>query len=261
MKRYKLNLTNNPSFNTVVGLANRTFDGTTIVQGRGATEDQLLVVYNKIKEVADFIEESGCSGDPFALIKQQLDQLEQAQAECCGTDWSAVVTQSMFERMAGLEDRIEECCTVDHGAVDIQNLLNRLDALEQQIIDCCNKSCLPDTAPAGCDGNVITVSFSWNGSNPFSDGGQASAVSGDTSRSIVGFYFLAYNPDTGLYYKRSDANGGDWTWSINSSGAVTASHTGAGGTLAFAHTIVAVDNSGCEGMTTVTLPKSFSVGG
>lgn len=138
MKNHIIDGTNNPSYNNVLNLTNRTFDGN-IVPGRGATEDQLLVVYNKIEEIRQFLEESGCSDDPFELIKKQLDDLEQAQAECCGTDWSASVTQNMFDKMQDLEDRIENCCTVDHGEIDIQNILNRIDALEQQLIACCNE--------------------------------------------------------------------------------------------------------------------------
>lgn len=209
MKRYKLDLTNNPSFNTVIGLTNRTFDGTTIVQGRGATEDQLLIVYNKIKEVADFLEESGCSDDPFDLIKRQLDELEQAQAQCCGTDWSADVTQNMFERMADLEDRIQSCCTVDHGAVDIQNILDRIDALEQQVISCCNEldtrvqnvvnnlrvyekdenvGKRSDTGPTPgttCDQNAVQVNYSLDLSGAWVAGDSRSKVVGQVSASII----------------------------------------------------------------------------
>lgn len=226
MKRYKLDLSNNPSFNTVIGLTNRTFDGSTIVQGRGATEDQLLVVYNKIKEVADFLEESGCSDDPFDLIKRQLDELEQAQAQCCGTDWSADVTQSMFERMADLEDRIQTCCTVDHGAVDIQNILDRIDALEQQVISCCNEldtrvqnvvnnlrvyekdenvGRRTDTGPAPgttCDQNAVLVSYTLDLSGAWVGGvdqpkvvGQVNANVVDPNISIDRYYFTVKTSD------------------------------------------------------------------
>ena len=48
MKRYKLSLSSNPSFNTVTGLTNTTFDPVNYVENRMATEQQISDLYNRI---------------------------------------------------------------------------------------------------------------------------------------------------------------------------------------------------------------------
>ena len=50
MKRYKLSLSSNPSFNTVTGLTNTTFDSINYVENRMATEQQISDLYNRIVE-------------------------------------------------------------------------------------------------------------------------------------------------------------------------------------------------------------------
>lgn len=235
MKQFELDFSDDPSFNTVVDLSNRTFDGTNIVSGRGATEDQLLIVYNKIKELQDWIDENGCTDDPCSYIRQQIEEL-------------AI--------------RIEACCNTDHSEGVTQQLMDKLDDLEARIEGCCNRNPYEEGGGGGgCDGNVITVSFGWNGTNPFADGGQATAVSADTSRQIAAYYFLVYDGRNGIYRRSSTAFGGDWVWSINSSGSVTASHAGAvgpGNELVSAKEIIAVDAQGCEGGTPISLPISHA---
>lgn len=286
MKQFEVQSNKNPTFQTVTGLTNTTWDSENVVPSRGATEGQLAQVYTVLKDVKDYLDENGCTDDPWEYIKQQVEELEQKQEECCGTDWSANVTQNIYERLEDLEDQIEECCTIDHsetattnilsklteletqieeccnldhGETAITNILDRLDELEAQIEECCNKASQAYTGAGTCDGNVITVSFAWNGSNPLQDGGKATAVSADSERAIAGFYFLVRNVNTGLYYRSATANGGDWTWTIDANGNVTAAS--GGGSMNFSNTIVAVDANGCEGSINVDLPYNRAIGG
>ena len=48
MKRFKISLTQNPSFQTVTGLTNKTWSGTPVT-GRAATEDQLASLASTIE--------------------------------------------------------------------------------------------------------------------------------------------------------------------------------------------------------------------
>lgn len=173
----------------------------------------------------------------------------------------------VYGLIKALQDWLDENgCDSDPYGPMITELENRINELEQQILDCCsgNPYSGDDIGTGDCDGNTITVSFSWNGNDPFVDGGQANAVSADSSRQIVAYFFLVYESSTGLYRRSSDAFGGDWRWSISSSGAVTATHMGAvgpGNNLAFAKEIIAVDSQGCEGGLPISLPISHAVGG
>lgn len=244
MKRFNSDIKENPSFNTVNGLSNKTFDPENIVSGRGATEDQLKVVGDVVKDLNDYIDESGCSdcNEKYQSLEQTLTNLEMQQEECCQNR----VTQENLDAL-------------------LQALSSRLDDLENQIEICCNKND-PGGGTLTCDGNTITVSYSWNGADPLSDGGQAIAVSADPSRNIVAFFFLVYDAKTGMYYKRTNARGfsnlaGGWEWTINSSGEMTASYISET-TGYLAHAIVAVDENGCEGMVLISLPTGDApVGG
>lgn len=50
MKQYKISFNSDPSFNTVGGLSNTTFDPSTMRNGQMATEDQIFELYNRIVE-------------------------------------------------------------------------------------------------------------------------------------------------------------------------------------------------------------------
>lgn len=50
MKRYKLSLNSNPSFSTVTGLTNTTFNISSYLENRMATEEQISQLYNRIVE-------------------------------------------------------------------------------------------------------------------------------------------------------------------------------------------------------------------
>lgn len=254
MKFITEELSQNPTFNTVVGLSNTNFDPENFIANRGATEGQIKVAHDMIKALQDWLDENGCSDDPYAIIRQKVDELEEAIGVCCANPQDTLI-QMLNDRLTALQTAQEQCCQA-MSDVAYQELVARLDALEASI------DCNPCSGGTGtCDGNTITVSFAWNGSNPIQDGGQATAVSADATKTITGFYFLVLNSETGVYYKRSTAYGGDWTWSISASGAVIASYTGASGFVPPALGIVAVDENGCEGMIPVTLPKQFAVGG
>lgn len=229
MKRFKLTLSDNPVFQTVTGLTNTTFDGTNVVESRGATEGQLLAVYNTYQEIKTFLDENGCNDDTYAYLRQKVNELE---------------------------TRIEQCCTVDHGEQDVSAIVARIDELEARIGECCNKTCFDQETGSSsqCDGNVITVSFGWNGSNPYLDGGKATAVSSMSDHSIVGYHFL-YNFGSG-FYKVSTLG----KWSIDGSGNVVHSGSGVSGIPYYTY-IVVTDDHGCEGSTRVLLPAEQNVSG
>ena len=207
--KYEIDFSDNPVFNTVIGLTNTTLNLENIVANRGATEGQLRELYNLL---------------------------------------------------ISLQTQIDECCAEDHSQAITDDILAKLDDLEARIEGCCNRN--PYEGEGGnCDGNVITVSFAWNGTNPFADGGQATAVSADSSRQIAAYYFLVYDNRNGIYRRSSTAFGGDFVWSISSTGTVTASYAGAvgpGNELIFAKEIIAVDAQGCEGGTPISLPISYA---
>ncbi len=212
--RYEIDFSDNPVFNTVIGLTNITLDLENIVVNRGATEGQLRELYNLL---------------------------------------------------ISLQTQIDECCAEDHSQATTNDILAKLDDLEARIEECCNRNCYEGGGGegGGCDGNVITVSFGWNG-DPFTDGGKATAVSADSSRQIAAYYFLVHDNRNGIYRRSSTAFGGDFVWSIDSSGNVRASYAGAvgpGNELVFAKEIIAVDAQGCEGGTPISLPIGHGVGG
>lgn len=226
MKTFEQDFKTNPSFNTVTGLTNTTFDPENYVANRGATEGQIKIVHDMIKALQDWLDEFGCSDDPYAIIKAKVDELEAAIDVCCGNQQDTV----------------------------IQLLNDRLDALEQAITDCCEGGGSTST----CDGNKITVSYSWNGPNPLADGGKATATSSITGRNIVSFHFLAREGNVYIKTPQASGVGPDWGWTIDSSGNMRASSGTWSGRYAVA--IVATDEQGCEGMIPITLPGG-AVGG
>lgn len=253
MKQFDFDAARNAVFNTVTGLTNTTFDPENVVPNRGATEGQLKSVSDIIIELRNFLDEQGCD-DPWAYIKQKVDELEAAQQSCCETDWGQGATEAVTQRLNELEAQIEGCCTQDHGEQDIQQILDRIDGLEAQINDCCNRTCYDSGSgegpynPQSCPGNTVTVSFGWNGANPFQSGGTATAVSSGGA-SIAGYYLLAMM--NGVPTKVSTSN----QWSINGSGNVQWNSSGWGNGYPIG--IVAVDSNGCEGYTYVSFPSGI----
>lgn len=170
--------------------------------------------------------------------------------------------RELYNLLISFQSQIDECCAEDHSQATTNDILAKLDDLEARIEECCNRNPY-EGGGGGCDGNVITVSFAWNSSTPFADGGQATAVSADSSRQIAAYYFLVYDGRNGIYRRSSTAFGGDFVWSIDSSGSVTASHAGAvgpGNELVSAKEIIAVDSQGCEGGIAISLPIGHGVG-
>lgn len=261
MKQFDFDAARNAVFNTVTGLSNTVFDPENVVPDRGATEGQLKSVSDIIVELRNFLDEQGCD-DPWAYIKQKVDELEEAQARCCETDWGQGATEAVTQRLNELEAQIEGCCTQDHGEQDIQQIFDRIDGLEAQINDCCNRTCYdsgsgegeynPNVSPSSCPGSTVTVSFGWDGPNAFMHGGTATAVS-SSGAPIVGYYLLAL-VGTGTPIKLSTSA----QWSINGSGHAQWSSTASGYGVPIG--VVAVDADGCEGHTFIAFPYGF-VGG
>lgn len=124
--KYKLKIDQNPNFQTVRSLTNRTWDPENIVSGRGATEDQLQVVDGKITELSETI--PVCSDDPFTHIEQRVRIIEEAFADC---------SDDPFLHLRDRVDRIDEAfedCSDDPW----MTVRGRLDQLEAQQTNCCN---------------------------------------------------------------------------------------------------------------------------
>ena len=86
-KTYRARIVPNPTFQTVRGLTNRTFDPENIVADRGATEDQLLAVYNRHQELSDWIDENMCHNNQDAVVQVLRDRLDALEARLgnCGS--------------------------------------------------------------------------------------------------------------------------------------------------------------------------------
>ena len=237
MSRVEIRLPDNPAFVSVTGLTNTTFDAASVVPGRGATEGQLKSVGDRVTELETVVAAFDPGDNIYQGLVDRLDTLETLQEQCC----AGKLSQENVEAM-------------------LQNISDRLDTLEAMIEDCCNRSCFGEGGTAAGGDNVITVTFEWNGVNKVTAGGTATATSEDTSRSIVGYWFLARDPNTGLYFRSSTANGGAFTWRIDSSGNVTAASAGASAAAPFANSIVAADDAGNEGAVGVSLPYTTNVG-
>lgn len=224
-QEYELDFTRNPVFQTVTGLTNTTFDPLGIVANRGASEGQLKEIYNMARALAEwFNNNSGASDEMFAVMQNKLDEVVGLTQDCGDNEQSNALLNAIW---------------------------TKLEAVETQVQACAQQPCF-GSGTDGADGSVVTVSFSWNGADPIADGGTASATAAMTDHNITGFYFLCRDSTSGLYYRSEIANGGDYTWNINTTtGAVTAT---AGTTARYAHVIVAADDHGNEGMCLVELP-------
>lgn len=75
-KTYRARIVPNPTFQTVRGLTNRTFDPDNVVSDRGATEDQLLAVYNRHMELSDWIDQNMCHNNQDAVVQVLIDRLD-----------------------------------------------------------------------------------------------------------------------------------------------------------------------------------------
>ena len=259
MKKFDINNVSDPVYNSVTGLFNITFDPKNYVVHRGATEGQIKIIYDMIKALQDWLDEFGCNGDPFAIIKAKVDELEAVIDECCANPQDLLI-QMLNDRMDGIEVAMDNCCRAMDDNL-YQMLVDRLDALEQSIEDCCKGGSGGGSGgnTNTCDGNTITVSYSWNGANPIADGGKATATSSVAGSNIVSFQFLV--KEGGVYLKTSQASGRgpDWGWTIDSSGNMRASYGTWSSRIAVG--IVATDSNGCEGMTPISLPGGSAVGG
>lgn len=151
---YDIEISKNPSFQTVSGLTNKTWDPETvpIVSGRGATEDQLQVVDERIIELSNNVPE--CTDDPFTHLKQRVNAMEEALADCsddafvqlrervdriqnefqdCSDDPFMIVTARLDE----METRQITCCEFNQDAA-IAVLENRIADLEALTQNCCS---------------------------------------------------------------------------------------------------------------------------
>lgn len=125
---YDIEISKNPSFQTVSGLTNKTWDPETvpIVSGRGATEDQLQVVDERIIELSNNVPE--CTDDPFTHLKQRVNAMEEALADC--SDDAFV---QLRERVDRIQNEFQDCSDDPFMIVTA-----RLDEMETRQINCCN---------------------------------------------------------------------------------------------------------------------------
>lgn len=230
MKTFEHDLSSNPTFNTVTGLSNTTFDPTTYVSNRGATEGQIKVVHDTIKALQDWLDENGCSDDPYLLIKAKVDELEAAIDDCCANPQDSIV----------------------------QELRNRIEALEQW--ECQSETGYIDSST--CDGNEIIVNFQWD--NLSKTSGKATATSSMSDHNIVSYDFLG-QISPGIYKKTKVAGLGDFHWEIDNSGNVTMVANTAGyseGGALPGVGIIVTDDHGCEGINNTSFWSSgSSIGG
>ena len=225
MKRFKLNLSTNPTFSTVTGLTNKTFNPDNIVSGRGATEDQLKVVGDNVQAINDYLDEFGCSDcdEQYAGVRATLDALQAAQEECCDNR----ATQENIDAL-------------------IADLRDKLDALEARIEECCC-TCFDGGGGGGnnCDGSEITITMGWD-SNPIANGGQINATSSG-SAPITFYYFLAKS-SADVWIPMGTIEYIGKQYSVNgTTGHVTVSSTGGFGHYSGV-AIGARDSNGCEGI-------------
>ena len=149
----------------------------------------------------------------------------------------------------------KEVAVPDLKGLTVRQAYERLDALEEKIGNCY----VGGAASTACDGNELEVSFAWNGADPFTDGGTASAISADPERPAVYFWFLIHDSANDIYFKSRVARGGEGVmWRIDDAGAVTAEP---GLCANVGHAVIAVDAQGCEGMVLVSLPTASNGGG
>lgn len=151
---YDIEISKNPSFQTVSGLTNKTWDPETvpIVSGRGATEDQLQVVNDRITDVIENM--PPCDDDPFTHLRGRVDQMEEDLSNCsddaflqlrervdriqnefkdCSDDPFMIVTA----RLDQMEARQITCCEFNQDAA-IAVLQNRIADLEALTQNCCS---------------------------------------------------------------------------------------------------------------------------
>lgn len=243
MKQFDVRDTLNPVYNTVTGLTNTTFDSTNIVPDRGATEGQLKSVDDILQALKDWLDENGCSDDPYIAIRQRLDQLQARQEECCNNPQDSIV-QTLRTRLDQLQARIEECCEDPGGGGS-----GGEGYLPSQ---CVNNPT--------CDGGavVVSVELTTDPSQPVGKKrGSGTATGGSTTgANIIGYAFLVETAQPGVYRKSATAKGGagNYAWSIGGNGRLTMYRYGYT-VVPFSNTIVAIDSNGCEGYITVNLPN------
>lgn len=84
----KIAASSNPTFDTVTGLTNRTFDPANVASGRGATEDQLLVLHQQcaaLEAQLETIENSETMTAIIAEMRAEVDDLRTMIEHCCYT--------------------------------------------------------------------------------------------------------------------------------------------------------------------------------
>lgn len=176
MSDVKLGLPDEPEFRSVSGLENLTFDGENIVSGRGATEDQLKVLWDK-----------------YLAVKAEVEALENNPQDA--------IVQEINERMDTLETLIEQGCESFSPSESqvFQTLQDRVDALELQVEECCDRGVMASGGAAPVDGGAeVTVDITW-AANPLENGGLATAQSSGGGE-IVSYWFLAQKAN-GIFLK------------------------------------------------------------
>lgn len=124
---YDIEISKNPSFQTVSGLTNKTWDPETvpIVSGRGATEDQLQVVNDRITDVIKNM--PPCDDDPFTHLRGRVDQMEEDLSNCSDDAFA-----KLRERVDRIETEFKDCSDNPFMIVAA-----RLDEMEARQITCC----------------------------------------------------------------------------------------------------------------------------
>ena len=194
---YELDFENNPRFNTVLDLSNRTFDPENFVSGRGATEDQLKYMWDVYEEIHEVVQ-----ADPYSLLVQRVTELEERQKVCCDNPQSGIIA-AYNSRMDELEARQIACCNNEGATITtvFNQIQARLTQLEQRMNECCGRTFVGNDVPYSevqeCVNSTSSISVTW----PSTSGGtgqiQFSPSSG-SQQTATRYYFVS-EMSNGLY--------------------------------------------------------------
>lgn len=209
------------------------FDGESIVSGRGATEDQLKIVWNKYMELKSVVEEHAENTLQNSVI-QHLD-----------------------DRLDTLETMLENGCDsyTQTEMETLQDLTDRIDAIEIKINACCDLGVIAsggDLSGGTDNGADISIGITWDDTNPLliTEGQMTATSSG--GEQIVEYWFLVQKAD-GIFVKMKIAAFAGRILTLNpDTGAIAVEPPPAGTTIPATAKLFAgaTDGAGCEGIAT-----------
>ena len=197
---YEFDFENNPRFNTVLDLSNRTFDPENFVSGRGATEDQLKYMWDVYEEIHEVVQAEECDDDPYSLLVQRVTELEERQKVCCDNPQSGIIA-AYNNRIDGLEARQTACCNNEGATITavFNQIQSRLTQLESKMEGHCNSTMVGNETPLTNAQSAAVGGFSlnWNAANNTGQVVYTKNNAGDAAS-----YFFLTEMNNGLYYAK-----------------------------------------------------------